>query len=169
METFTGPDDPRYLALLDAEMEHRAEQSRRDLIWGAHVGQVLENLWIGDRYIAGDPEWLEQHNIEVVVNCTAELPRGPRTPPELHLPLEDGEAPAQLTALLRGLAQRLGEYKHKNILIHCSAGVSRSATVVLTYLMLVQGLTYSAALRFLQTRWPQANPDRVYRKHLEQL
>lgn len=36
--------------------------------------------------------------------------------------------------------------------VHCYAGVSRSATVVLAYLMKEQGLTLSAAFKFVKAR-----------------
>lgn len=43
--------------------------------------------------------------------------------------------------------------------MHCYVGVSRSATIVLAYLMRLKELTYERALQFLKTKRPDVMPN----------
>lgn len=52
------------------------------------------------------------------------------------------------------------------VLVHCHAGISRSATVVLFYLMLEHGLTFDEALGRLKTARPQVQPNAGFARHL---
>jgi protein-tyrosine phosphatase len=49
------------------------------------------------------------------------------------------------------------------ILVHCFAGVSRSATVVIAYLMQEHGLTYHAAMKLVKSKRPFINPNEGFR------
>jgi protein-tyrosine phosphatase len=48
----------------------------------------------------------------------------------------------------------------RNLLVHCHAGVSRSATVMIAYLMTKNQWNYDDALAFLRTKrkWVRPNP-----------
>ena len=45
------------------------------------------------------------------------------------------------------------------VLVHCFAGVSRSASVVIAYLMRYHNMTYSQACAHVQDRRPWINPN----------
>jgi hypothetical protein len=47
----------------------------------------------------------------------------------------------------------------KRVLVHCYAGVSRSVSAVIYYLMRTQGLSYEEALARIQTKRPEAFPN----------
>ncbi|CAD8067073.1 unnamed protein product [Paramecium primaurelia] len=47
----------------------------------------------------------------------------------------------------------------QNVLIHCAAGISRSATLVLAYLMKTYQYTLEQALRFLKQKRPYVRPN----------
>lgn len=47
----------------------------------------------------------------------------------------------------------------KRVLVHCFAGVSRSVTVVVWYLMRYQGMTWDAALEMIKQGRTMANPN----------
>ncbi|CAD8162152.1 unnamed protein product [Paramecium pentaurelia] len=47
----------------------------------------------------------------------------------------------------------------QNVLIHCAAGISRSATLVLAYLMKTYQQTLEQALRFLKQKRPYVRPN----------
>lgn len=54
----------------------------------------------------------------------------------------------------------------ERVLVHCHAGVSRSATIVLLYLMLDRGHTLVEALLHLRRVRPQVQPNRGFLRHL---
>jgi protein-tyrosine phosphatase len=44
-------------------------------------------------------------------------------------------------------------------LVHCNAGISRSATIVLAYLMKKKGMTLNQAFTFLRSKRPSSLPN----------
>jgi hypothetical protein len=52
------------------------------------------------------------------------------------------------------------------ILVHCHQGVSRSATLVIAYLMWLQGLDYKEAFRYVKDRRSIVNPNLGFMCHL---
>ena len=49
-----------------------------------------------------------------------------------------------------------------NILVHCTAGVSRSVSIVIAYLMKEKNMTYDDALSFIKKKRPIANPNKSF-------
>jgi protein-tyrosine phosphatase len=58
--------------------------------------------------------------------------------------------------------------KEKNILIHCAAGISRSPTIVLAYLMKYHEMNLNDALRFVQEKRPIIHPNPGFQKQLQE-
>ena len=55
----------------------------------------------------------------------------------------------------------------RNVLVHCRAGVSRSVTVVLNYLMNKYKISVEKALQLVREERPQANPNDGFIKQLK--
>lgn len=55
-----------------------------------------------------------------------------------------------------------------NVLVHCRQGVSRSASVVLAYLMKTKHLSYDEAFAFVKARRPRVSPNSSFSKQLRQ-
>ncbi|KAJ0980964.1 hypothetical protein J5N97_009219 [Dioscorea zingiberensis] len=53
------------------------------------------------------------------------------------------------------------------VLVHCFAGISRSATIVLAYLMKKHRMSLSQALKFVRSKRPRISPNQGFRKQLE--
>lgn len=56
-----------------------------------------------------------------------------------------------------------------NVLVHCAAGISRSSTVVIAFLMLKRGMTYDSALAFVKSKRKCVDPNPGFRSQLEEL
>lgn len=53
------------------------------------------------------------------------------------------------------------------VLVHCGAGISRSAAVVIAYLCRYTGMSYAEALAFVKARRPQVAPADVFKDAIE--
>jgi dual specificity phosphatase 12 len=49
--------------------------------------------------------------------------------------------------------------KEENVLIHCEAGMSRSATIVTAYLMWSKRISPKEAISIIKASWPSASPN----------
>lgn len=54
-----------------------------------------------------------------------------------------------------------------NVLIHCLAGMSRSVTVAVAYIMSVTNLSWKDALKVVRTKRSVANPNLGFRTQLQ--
>ena len=52
------------------------------------------------------------------------------------------------------------------VFVHCFAGVSRSATIVASYLIQEHGMTLAEAMSYIKTKRPFVNPNSGFRKQL---
>ena len=55
------------------------------------------------------------------------------------------------------------------VLVHCSAGISRSVTIVIAYLVREKNMDVDEALDFIQTKRPRANPNNGFMSQLYKL
>lgn len=98
------------------------------------VWEVLPNLYLGDREDSRDRAGLARHGITHVVNCAAELPCAFRN--ELrYLPLALCDPDRELCRRVGAAMEFIDRGRASGaVLVHCTAGVSRSAAVVLSSL-----------------------------------
>jgi len=52
------------------------------------------------------------------------------------------------------------------ILVHCTAGISRSSSVLIYYLMKEKGLTFDQALKMVRSKRNIVNPNKGFEKTL---
>jgi protein tyrosine phosphatase len=105
-----------------------------------NASRITPQLWLGNYLSSQDEEFIRQQNIAVVVNCSKDLPflnldgvYKYRVP--VHDNLEMDEI-LSMEQYLKKILPLIHEHHEKGrvILIHCAAGVQRSAIVTLSYL-----------------------------------
>lgn len=140
--------------------------------------QVDANLFIGNEEAANNLEWLNSSGITHVINCAKEIPNFyDGTLRYLRLDLGDGQSEINTEDDLHRVAE--GSYRYISsvlrrdpkikILVHCRAGISRSASIVVYYLMRKMGLSYDQALKYLRDRRPIVSPNAWYEKQLRDM
>ncbi|PRT55867.1 Tyrosine-protein phosphatase pmp1 [Wickerhamiella sorbophila] len=67
----------------------------------------------------------------------------------------------KLSEVLGPLTQEVSEQvnNNKRVLIHCKCGISRSATLVLAYVMQEYNMDYTSAYSYVKTRHPALSPN----------
>mmetsp|Transcript_2341 Transcript_2341/g.4640 ORF Transcript_2341/g.4640 Transcript_2341/m.4640 type:complete len:246 (-) Transcript_2341:258-995(-) len=137
------------------------------LAWsqGCFMAEVIPHLWIGDRASASqDLVKLRERGICAVVNCTVELPNyheAAEGMSYLRVPVADAEC-ADISAYFDSACAFVGtvlDSTDSAVLVHCHAGRSRSATIVLVCLMRRLGISLSEAMATcMAKRWVTPNP-----------
>ncbi|TCD60753.1 hypothetical protein EIP91_009546 [Steccherinum ochraceum] len=121
--------------------------------------EILPYLFLGPRSAATEP-FLASHDITHVLSIGATpVSPLPQTITYTRLPLLDSPR-ASLEKVYDGVAQAINaarDVKGK-ILVHCSAGMSRSPTVITAYLMKEHGMTLKEALGMVIRKRPAVSP-----------
>ncbi len=107
------------------------------------MSYILENLYLGDRLNAYNQNFIFNKHINIIVNCTKDIPNVYETNGEItyyRVPVEDNLKENELNSFYffsKSLLPLLyNEYiKGKSILIHCFAGMQRSAGLMLLFLI----------------------------------
>lgn len=154
--------------------------------------EIRPRLYLGSIAAALDPDEVHTQRLTHVVNCLhdsnckfrSELPppgaqmqsAAPDYVPAprltyLALCLQDvpsQQVLGQLPAAVDFIRDALSADPLHRVLVHCMAGVSRSATVVVAYLMTVEGLSAARALAEVQAKRCCCNPNSGFRSQLKQ-
>jgi len=129
------------------------------------------SIWIGKKSNAKDQAHLQEIGITHVLNCAGELPIPDFYTDDninfLHIAMKDrSDFPIQeyfiqgsdwLAANLTGTSK---------ILVHCQEGRSRSASMVVAYLIRDKGMTYNSALATITARRHLIQPNTGFQTKL---
>jgi protein-tyrosine phosphatase len=122
---------------------------------------VLPRLWLGNRPASQDVQWLRNNNITVIFNCTKDIPFAPVKAHMYRVPVDDNLQADEIRNM--GLwspeiiVNLTKEYNTgANILVHCHAGMQRSAAVVAMFLIARHRCTTKEAIAYTKSRRPIA-------------
>lgn len=123
--------------------------------------KVSERLFLGSSDDAESLATANPHHIKTVLTLSeAPVRLQANTVRYLHFPVRDGRPIpiAWLNCILTALEER---FHDGPVLVHCSAGLSRSPTVVAAFLDRVGFLSFPSALRFIENIRPAIAPSPV--------
>ncbi|XP_032881178.1 dual specificity protein phosphatase 10 [Amblyraja radiata] len=123
-------------------------------IENAELTPILPFLFLGNEQDAQDIEKMQQMNIGYIINVTTHLPLYHYEKGIFHykrLPATDSNK-QNLRQYFEEAFEFIEEAHQcgKGLLIHCQAGVSRSATIVIAYLMKHTRMTMTDAYKFVK-------------------
>ncbi|PFH48684.1 hypothetical protein AMATHDRAFT_5592 [Amanita thiersii Skay4041] len=145
------------------------------------MDEIIPGLWIGDLPSALNVESLKAHKIFSVLSAM----RGRVTVNEAsffliavhaiirtfirhQISLDDTEDADVLVHLLPAIHFIQAEMdKGRGVLVHCQAGVSRSATIVAAYLMYSRNMDTESALELIKEARPNVEPNQNFLQQLE--
>jgi len=119
--------------------------------------EILPGLWLGSIKAATNPDWLTNHRINVVFNCTKDIPYHPIVSRTYRIPVDDNLQAQEIRNLelwsFEIVYKVLEEYKRgEPILIHCAAGMQRSAATMAFVLIVLKNMTPEDAIKFIQSK-----------------
>ncbi|XP_077478649.1 dual specificity protein phosphatase 26 [Stigmatopora argus] len=141
-----------------------------------HADQVWPGLYIGDQNMASDRRELTRVGITHIVNCAQSRWRGGASDPYAgmnvtYLGIEAHDSPGfDMSKNFYPTADFIHKALTKGgkVLVHCAVGLSRSATLVLAYLMIRQNLTLVEAIKTVKDH-RGVTPNRGFLRQLNGL
>lgn len=138
-----------------------------------NVDQVEKNLYLGNVTTAMDLDWLKKHNISHILTIeTCPLPQKIETFMP-HITFQYFHLADMPRADILSLFQSSFEFLDKalesggTVLVHCFYGVSRSATLVIAYLMKKYSMSFSDAYELVKQKRKIAYPNRGFQEQLK--
>jgi atypical dual specificity phosphatase len=139
-------------------------------VWPAPISKITDRLYLGGLE-STDQRLLDRHGITHIINAAKEL--NYRTAiPKIDLGLDDTPQENLFRVLepSRLLIIEILNMNPKNkILIHCAAGISRSASIVIYYIQCELRCAYEEALEFVRKKRPIVNPNIGFEKSLKSI
>lgn len=121
---------------------------------------IVPGLWLGNAKASMDEEFLRKNNITCIFNCTKNEPFHSYSKKRYRVPVDDNLKQDEIRnmelwsyEIVYKLAR---EHKNENVLVHCYAGMQRSAAVVAMYLIARYNMKKDNAIAFVRRKRPIA-------------
>ena len=130
------------------------------MVPGNSADEIVPGLWLGSGMAARDEEFLRSKRIRAVFNCTKDLPFRISSLQNYRIPVDDNLQADEIRNLELWAYEIVYkvrmEHRQGPILIHCYAGMQRSAAVTAMYLIAVAGMKTDDAIKYIQSKRPVA-------------
>jgi hypothetical protein len=127
------------------------------MITSDDANEIIPGLWLGNAKASMDEDFIGQKGIQVVFNCTKNLPFSPMIPIKYRIPVDDNLEEEEIRNMQLWAPEiaykMMSEYvEGKTILVHCMAGMQRSAASVAFMLIAFQKMRALEAMRFIKEK-----------------
>jgi protein-tyrosine phosphatase len=117
--------------------------------------EIIPGIWLGNREAALDGNWLNQKKINTVFNCTKDIPFYPTVQRRYRVPIDDNLQAEEIRNLelwsYELVYKMIKEYKTgQPMLVHCAAGMQRSAAALAMFLIATKNMTPEQAIHFIR-------------------
>ena len=133
-----------------------------------HPTQILNFLYLGNFSHASNIKELKRLKINYVLNCAIECRNNlPKNIKELHLKIRDLEN-FEIVDFFESANEFINKCKNmgENCLVHCKLGISRSAAVVIAYLIKYYKVSTDEAVDFVKSKRTSIKPNDGFMRQL---
>ena len=131
------------------------------------LNEIEEKLWLGNSFAAGDIQDLKKKGIKKILTVMNGQPHKYKKEDGFnHKIIELMDMSSENIIKYFGECLQFIEGDDK-ILVHCAAGASRSATVVIAYIMWKKKMEFMDALQYVQKKRPIVWPNPGFKEQLK--
>jgi protein-tyrosine phosphatase len=126
-----------------------------------NANEIIPGLWLGNRKASQDTHWLKEKNITVIFNATKDIPFAPGNRSMYRVPVDDNLEDEEIRNMEHWsweiVFKVMKEYNAgKKILIHCYAGIQRSAAITAMVLIAKYRCSADTAIKYIKSKRPIA-------------
>jgi hypothetical protein len=111
------------------------------------MSEIIEQVWLGSYGDAGNERFLEERAITHILCCAEEMPLRAGFP---YSSVLQGQKVTEVTEAAKLLDTWVSE--GKRVIVYCSDGLGRSASVIIKYLMVYKKWSYTLAYDHIKLR-----------------
>lgn len=128
---------------------------------------IVDNIYLGNSEDAKNIESLKSHNITHILIPAIGIEKHFTDIEYLSFPIYD----SPYTNISKYFDECIDFIKTSkgNVLVHCAMGISRSATIVIAYLIIEKKMSYTEAYLYLKNKRNIINPNEGFQKQLIKL
>jgi protein-tyrosine phosphatase len=128
------------------------------------INKITDKIYLGNQDAARDKKLLKEMGITHVLVCAAFIKEfHPEDFVYKSIPIDD-DIKQDITGYLKECIEFIEN--GQTVFLHCHAGVSRSASVTIAYLMWKERLKFNDAKEFVKTRRPSIFPNSGFETQL---
>lgn len=140
------------------------------------IDRVDDHVYIGNRIGAEELTYLKNNKITHIINTANEIPNYHESTTGIRymkLTLNDDPRPSvenllkMLEPTYSFIVNAISSNPNARILVHCAAGISRSASIVIYYLMKKNLMSFETATEYLKKHRQWINPNAWYCSQLK--
>lgn len=128
---------------------------------GDNANEIVPRLWLGNAKAAHDPVFLKEKGIYTVFNCSKDIPFHSLAKRCYRVPVDDNLQTEEIRNMelwsFETISKLCQEYRTgSTILVHCAAGMQRSAAVVAMFLLATAKVSSDEAMAHIRSKRPIA-------------
>jgi dual specificity phosphatase 12 len=117
--------------------------------------EIVSGIWLGNKRAALNDKWLIEKNISVVFNATKDVIFSTKIKKQYRIPVNDNLQAEEIRNMTLWsheiIYNLLKEYNSgATILVHCAAGMQRSAAIVAMFLIAKNRYSWNQAIAYIQ-------------------
>ncbi len=121
------------------------------------ANEIIPRLWLGNRSAALSEDWLREHGITVVFNASKDIPFANVARHQYRIPVDDSLEEEDIHNMAMWAPEIIYNvlkhyYAGDTILVHCFAGMQRSAAIVVMTLIAMKQIPAEQAIAFTRQR-----------------
>ena len=132
------------------------------------MSRITSQILIGGIKEAQNGRWLQYQGVTHIVNASMELPNYfPQNFKYLRLDLND-VSDQNLTKALSNSYRFMKKTIDEGgvVFVHCFAGISRSSSQIIHFLMMDRNISFEKALDYVRRKHPRTNPNGGFQQQL---